>query len=45
VQLPTGYRGAWVNAQGQVLLSPDASFDPRSGSTVEWKRMDRVDAR
>jgi hypothetical protein len=45
VELPTGYRDCWVNAQGQVILSNDGAFDPRPGSTHEWKRMDRVSPR
>jgi hypothetical protein len=41
VQLPQGYRDCWVNAQGQVILSNDVLFDPRQGSTRDWRRMGR----
>jgi hypothetical protein len=40
VQLPTGYQGAWVNAQGEYLMSTQSGFDPNVGSTVEWRRME-----
>ena len=39
VQLPSGYRDAWVSASGEYLLSTQAGFDPNVGATVEWKRM------
>lgn len=42
LELPTGYRDCWVNAQGTVLLSNDAAYDPRPGSTHEWKRMEKA---
>lgn len=41
IQLPTGYRDAWVNASGEYILSDDSGFDPNVGSTTEWRRMDR----
>jgi hypothetical protein len=41
VQLPSGYRDAWVNSRGEYLLSNDAGFNPNVGDTIEWKRMDR----
>ncbi len=40
VQLPSGYQNAWVNAQGEYILSPQTGFDPNVGSTVEWRRME-----
>lgn len=40
VQLPTGYRDAWVNAQGEYLMSTQSGFDPNVGGTVEWRRME-----
>jgi len=39
VQLPAGYSDAWVNPQGEYLLSGPGGFDPNVGSTVEWRRM------
>ncbi|MGE5257199.1 MAG: hypothetical protein ACM3KE_11040 [Hyphomicrobiales bacterium] len=43
VQLPSGYREAWVNARGEYLLSNEAGFNPNVGDTTEWRRMDRRD--
>jgi hypothetical protein len=42
VELPSGYRSAWVNAAGEYILSPQAGFDPNASSSVEWRRMDQV---
>ncbi|MCC6319928.1 MAG: hypothetical protein IT438_00645 [Phycisphaerales bacterium] len=42
IQLPAGYNDAWVNAQGQYILSSQAGFDPNVGSTVEWRRMEQA---
>ena len=39
VQLPSGYRDAWVSSSGEFILSTQAGYDPNTGSTVEWKRM------
>ncbi|MBK8976135.1 MAG: sel1 repeat family protein [Planctomycetes bacterium] len=44
VEMPQGYRDAWVNAAGDCVLSGDPGFDPNVGSGVEWRRMTRVDA-
>jgi len=41
VELPAGYRHQWVSPQGQVILSNDPMYDPRHGSTVDWRSMDR----
>ncbi len=43
VQLPAGYRDAWVNAQGEYLLVGPGGHDPNVGSTVEWRRMQPVE--
>jgi hypothetical protein len=43
VQLPSGYRDAWVNQRGEHILSNDAGFNPNVGDTTEWRRMDRRD--
>lgn len=40
VELPAGYNDAWVNAQGEYIMSGQAGFDPNVGSTVEWRRME-----
>lgn len=41
VELPAGYRHQWVSPQGQVILSNDPMYDPRHGSTVDWRSMER----
>jgi hypothetical protein len=41
IQLPSGYRDAWVSARGEYLLSNQAGFDPNVGDTAEWRRMPR----
>lgn len=45
VQMPSGYRDAWVNPRGEYLLSNDVGFNPNVGDTTEWRRMDRRDPR
>lgn len=39
IELPSGYNDAWVNANGDYILSNQAGFDPNVGSNVEWRRM------
>jgi hypothetical protein len=39
VQLPSGYRDAWVSRRGEYILSNDAGFNPNIGDTSEWRRM------
>jgi hypothetical protein len=41
VELPSGYRHAWVNSRGDCVLSNDAGYDPNVGDTIEWRRMER----
>lgn len=41
VELPLGYRGYWVNPQGQYVLSTDPSFDPNAGGTSDFRRLER----
>ncbi len=40
VELPGGYKGAWVSSSGEYVLAEDASYDPNVGSTIAWKRME-----
>lgn len=40
VELPAGYKDAWVNPQGEYILSEQAGFNPNEGSTVDWKKME-----
>ena len=42
IQLPSGYRDAWVNRSGEYILSTQAGFDPNVGSTTEWRRMEEA---
>lgn len=39
VELPSGYRNAWVSQSGEYVLSNEDGFDPNVGSTVGWQRM------
>lgn len=41
IELPAGYKDAWVNPAGEYILSEQQSFDPNVGSTSEWRRMDK----
>lgn len=41
VELPTGYRQAWVNNLGEYILSDDPTFNPNVGSTLHWESMER----
>ena len=41
VELPAGYLRYWVSPQGQYLLSEDLSYDPRQGSTLDFREMQR----
>ena len=42
VQLPGGYKDAWVNSAGEYLLSNDTAYDPNVGDTREWRRMEQA---
>jgi hypothetical protein len=39
VELPSGYREAWVSGNGEYILSNDPNFNPNVGSTQNWQRM------
>ncbi len=41
VQLPSGYRNAWVNSSGYYLLTNEES-DPNVGSTQTWTRLQQA---
>jgi len=41
VQLPSGYDGVWASRSGEYILSNQPGFDPNSGSTAEWRRIER----
>lgn len=44
VEMPQGYRRAFVNAAGEYVLSESADYDPNAGSTVRWWPLERIDA-
>jgi hypothetical protein len=41
VELPSGYNDAWVNSNGEYILSNQAGYDPNVGATTEWRRMNQ----
>jgi len=41
VELPTGYRNAWTNSQGEYILSDDPNFNPNINSNLNWQRIDK----
>jgi hypothetical protein len=41
VEVPSGYQQQWVNPQGQVIVSNEPMYDPRHGSNVDWRSMER----
>jgi hypothetical protein len=43
VELPAGYRNAWVNGLGEYVISEEEDFNPNIGSNQNWQRMPRKD--
>ncbi len=41
IQLPSGYDGVWANRSGEYVLSNQPGFNPNTGSTTEWRRIER----
>ncbi len=41
-ELPSGYSVAWVNKNGDYLLSASAGYDPNSASNGGWTRLEKV---
>lgn len=39
VELPSGYRNAWGNANGQYILSDNPNFNPNVGGTRDWTHL------
>ena len=37
-----GTDGVWVNRSGEYILSNQPGFNPNTGSTAEWRRMQRT---
>lgn len=40
-ELPQGFQDHWMNEQGEIIVSNDPLFDPRVGSTNDWRPMKR----
>ena len=40
-ELPTNYQHFWVDRQGNILGTNDPSANPNTGSTGDWKKMQR----
>jgi hypothetical protein len=43
VELPAGYRNAWVNGLGEYVIAEQEDFNPNIGSNQNWQRMERKD--
>lgn len=43
VELPQGYRSAWVNQQGEFIVSTEPGFDPNPGQTQTWTKLEKID--
>jgi hypothetical protein len=43
VYLPAGYREYWANPQGEYILSEQSGYNPNVGSTVQWRKIERID--
>lgn len=40
VELPIGYKSAWVNSLGEYILSEDPTFNPNIGSNLNWEKLE-----
>jgi hypothetical protein len=43
VELPGGYRNAWVNGLGEYVITEQEDYNPNIGSNQNWQRMERRD--
>jgi hypothetical protein len=43
VELPAGYRNAWVNGLGEYVIAEQEDYNPNIGSNQNWQRMERKD--
>jgi hypothetical protein len=43
VELPAGYKNAWVNGLGEYVIAENEDFNPNIGSTQNWQRMPKSD--
>ncbi len=39
VELPAGYDNAWVNANGEYIISDNPNYNPNIGSNLNWEMM------
>lgn len=39
VELPSGYNHAWVNNNGEYILTDNPNFNPNEGSNLHWEPM------
>jgi hypothetical protein len=42
VELPSGYNHAWVNNNGEYILTDDPNFNPGVGSNLHWQEMPKT---
>jgi hypothetical protein len=42
VELPTTYQYFWTDRQGNIVGTNDPSANPNTGSTEEWRKMERL---
>jgi hypothetical protein len=43
VELPAGYRNAWVNGLGEYVITEQEDYNPNLESNQNWQRMERRD--
>jgi hypothetical protein len=43
VELPAGYRNAWVNGLGEYVIAEQEDYNPNIGSNQNWQQMERRD--
>lgn len=41
VELPNGYREAWINARGEYILSDNPNFNPNVQAGGDWQKLQR----
>jgi hypothetical protein len=41
VRLPSGYNHAWVNKNGEYVVSDNPNYNPNQGSNISWDELKR----
>jgi hypothetical protein len=41
VELPSGYREAWINGQGEYILTDNPNFNPNVQIGGNWQKLQR----